>query len=266
MPESKRYADLRQRYRPTHVKLLLIGESAPDPGAAEPRFFYAPTLTAADNLFRGVVLALYDHRFPRGSAGSSKVPWLERLQADGVFLIDLVPFPVNALGSGARARARRDAVPDAVESAAKLAPDGIIVCHDPSFRVLREPLRAAGLPLLHDTPIPFPLGNKREQFADAVRSAWPQARYRPADASSCPNRERTCVRPVGRCPTTVIEARPTWPTTARSSGQRRPGTRSRAVTRSRPAAPTATPRLSQNAFAVSPATLMSRALTCGCGR
>ncbi|MGK2939678.1 MAG: hypothetical protein ACSLFR_18055 [Solirubrobacteraceae bacterium] len=182
MPEAAYYAERRERYRPNRVRLLLVGESAPDPGTAEPRFFYAPTLTAADNLFRGVVLALYDHRFPRGSAGSSKVPWLERLKADGVFLIELVPFPVNALGSGARARARRDAVPEAIKPAAKLKPDGIIVCHDPSFRVLYEPLQTAGLPLLHDTPIPFPLGNKRRQFADAVRSAWPQARYRPADA------------------------------------------------------------------------------------
>jgi hypothetical protein len=71
MPEDTWYAELRERYRPEHVKLLLIGESAPDPGAAERRFFYAPTLTSADNLFRGVVLALYDHRFPPGSAGSS---------------------------------------------------------------------------------------------------------------------------------------------------------------------------------------------------
>lgn len=173
MPEAAWYADLREHYRPDHVRLLLIGESAPDPGAAEPRFFYAPILTAADNLFRGVVLALYDHRFPRGSAGSSKVPWLERLKADGVFLIDLVPFPVNALGSGARARARREATTNAVAVATSLQPDGIIVCHDPSFRVLSGPLRAAGLPLLHDAPIPFPLGNKRDEFATMVSDARP---------------------------------------------------------------------------------------------
>jgi hypothetical protein len=177
MPEAAWYADLRERYRPEHVQLLLIGESAPDPDAAQPHFFYAPTLTAADNLFRGAVLALYDHRFPRGSAGSSKAPWLERLKADGVFLIDLVPFPVNAFGAGARARARRDAVPETVESAAKLKPGGIMICHVPSFRLLREPLRVGGLPLLHDEPIPFPLGNKREQFAEAAARAWPAARY-----------------------------------------------------------------------------------------
>lgn len=95
-PEAAWYAELREQYRPQHIQLLLTGESAPDPGAAKPRFFYAPVLTASDNLFRGVVLALYDHCFHRGSAGSSKVPWLDRLKDDGIFLIDLVPFCKHA--------------------------------------------------------------------------------------------------------------------------------------------------------------------------
>ena len=40
------------------------------------RFFYARTLTAHNNLFRVVVLALYGC-LP-GSAGDPKGPWLER--------------------------------------------------------------------------------------------------------------------------------------------------------------------------------------------
>jgi hypothetical protein len=54
---------------------LLIGESAPDARATERRFFYAPTLTAADNLFRGVVAALYEP-IPPGRSGGQKAPWL----------------------------------------------------------------------------------------------------------------------------------------------------------------------------------------------
>jgi hypothetical protein len=56
------YDELRERYRPGRVVLLLIGESAPDPAGAARRFFYAPTLTRHDNLFRGVIGALYGHR------------------------------------------------------------------------------------------------------------------------------------------------------------------------------------------------------------
>lgn len=169
--EAAWYSKLREQYRPKRIRLLLIGESAPDPRANQPRFFYAPTLTGADNLFRGVVLALYEHRFPRGSAGISKEPWLKRLMCDGIFLIDLVSFPVNRLNAAARARARRDGLEATVTTAKRLGPDGIIVCHDPSHRVLAGPLRDAGLPLLHEEPIPFPLGNKRDEFATKVRIA-----------------------------------------------------------------------------------------------
>jgi hypothetical protein len=51
------YAELREMYRPERIGVLLIGESPPDPGYEEKRFFYAPTLSRFDNLFRGVVEA-----------------------------------------------------------------------------------------------------------------------------------------------------------------------------------------------------------------
>jgi hypothetical protein len=95
---------------------------------------------------------------PRGSTGQPKRPWLERLRADGVYLVDLVPFPVDKLTSGERRRARREHVTALVEQARALDPRGVIVCHAPTFAEAGPALRAAGLPLLHDAPLPFPLG------------------------------------------------------------------------------------------------------------
>lgn len=169
MAELTWYAKLREAHRPERIRVLLVGESAPDPGVSERRFFYAPMLTGADNLFRGVVQAFYG-RAP-GTAGDPKTPWLDKLKADGVFLIDLVPFPVNALSSRDRAKARREHVASCVEQARELDPVGVIVCHGPSFKVLNGPMRAAGLQLLHEQPIPFPLGNWRARFADEVSAA-----------------------------------------------------------------------------------------------
>ncbi len=57
-----------------------------------------------------------------------------------------------------------------------------------------------------------------------------------------------------------------WPTTAQSSGRRRPGTRSRVATRSRRAARTVTPRRSRSAGAAFPIIPTSRASSCACGR
>ncbi|MDQ3629990.1 MAG: hypothetical protein M3417_01680 [Actinomycetota bacterium] len=178
MPELPWYAELREAHRPERVRVLLIGESAPDPGAAERRFFYAPVLDRRDNLYRGVVEAFYGC-FP-GRAGDPKATWLNRLEGDGVFLIDLVPFPVNGLSPDKaearrlRASARRNHVAACVEHARHLDPEGVIVCHGPSFDVLAPPMRAAGLPVLHEKAIPFPLGNWRARFVTEVRRALEQ--------------------------------------------------------------------------------------------
>lgn len=186
MAELPWYADLREARRPERVRVLLVGESAPDPGAAEGRFFYAPLLDRRDNLYRGVVQAFYGGS--PGRAGDPKAPWLDRLMHDGVFLIDLVPFPVNDLSRHKgearrlRAQARRDHIAQCVEHAQRIEPEGVIVCHGPSFDVLAEPMRAAGLPLLHDMAIPFRLGNWRARFVSEVRDAL--ARLPPPRASS----------------------------------------------------------------------------------
>jgi len=160
------YDDLRRRWKPHAVRLLLVGESVPDAGVEERRFFYGPKLDRRDNLFRGVVEALYGP-IPRGSAGQPKQPWLERLRADGVYLVDLVPFPVNKLASGAR----REHVVTLIERAQALDPEGVIVCHAPTFTEVGRALRAAGMPLLHDQPLPYPLGNTRARFVAGVRAA-----------------------------------------------------------------------------------------------
>lgn len=167
--EDSWYAELRERCRPSTVRLLLIGESAPDPLDENRRFFYAPRLSRSDNLFRSVIRALYDAS--PGRAGDPKAPWLARLSRDGVFLIDLVPYPVNLLPGAERRRARRAHVAACVNQAEALSPAGIAVCHGPSFEVLGPALRSAGAPLLHSAAIPFPLGNWRARFVSELRAA-----------------------------------------------------------------------------------------------
>ena len=169
--EDAWYQTLRARWQPPRVRLLLIAESPPDDGGevSARRFFYTDRMSGSDNLFRGVVDALYDSG--KLTKGDSKEPWLERLRADGVYLIDLADRPVNALKTGARRQVLRENVVACVEHATRLDPDGVLVCHSPTHALLDGPLRAAGLPLLHDVPIPFPLGNKRAEFVTKVRDA-----------------------------------------------------------------------------------------------
>ncbi|MGH2765512.1 MAG: hypothetical protein ACRDKA_06335 [Actinomycetota bacterium] len=164
------YDALREQYRPETVQVLFVGESPPDPKDAERRFFYSPTLFKADNLFRGVMKALYDAQSPQ--LAGRKTWWLERFKADGFWLMDLTDRPVNTMPSRERRQARREAVPQAIERLRDAAPLlGVVVCQRPTFEVLARPFRADGGGVLHDRPIPFPLGNHRDRFVDLVREA-----------------------------------------------------------------------------------------------
>jgi hypothetical protein len=163
------YEQLREQYRPTHLEVLLIGESPPDPGANERRFFYAPTLRI-DNLYRGVALTLYGN--DPDTDLTDKPAVLRRLQVDGFWLIDAVNQPINHLPPGPRRAAITSAVPQLVGRCRDLNPArGVIICHRVVYQLTASNLRDAGVKVLHDQPLPFPLGNWRAKFVAGLRRA-----------------------------------------------------------------------------------------------
>lgn len=125
--EDPRYAQLRSQWNPSRVKLLIIAESAPADGGdvSARRFFYADRL-GPDNLFRGVVGAMYGAS-KMDLQRTGKRPWLERLRDDGFFLIDLAQYPVNALSAAERRRVLHEAFPGCVARASALDPVGVVV-------------------------------------------------------------------------------------------------------------------------------------------
>jgi hypothetical protein len=163
------YEQLREQYRPDRLEVLLIGESPPDPGAGRRRFFYAPTLQI-DNLYRGVAQGLYgDH--PDVDL-TDKPAVLRRLQADGFWLIDATDQPVNHLPPGPRRAAITAAVPQLVARCRDLAPRrGVIICHRVVYQLTAPSLGDAGVQVLHDQPLPFPLGTWRAEFVAGFRRA-----------------------------------------------------------------------------------------------
>lgn len=171
--EEPWYSQLREQWKPEHVHLLLIAESAPDDRGdpSQRRFFYADHLGRADNLFRSVVQAMYGTT-KDDLKQTGKQPWLERLRSSGFYLIDLAPYPVNAGPSqAARSRVLRENVAGCVKRAHALAPDDVVVVKSDLYPMLAGPLRAAGLSVPQETGIPFPLGNKRAEFVSAFNAA-----------------------------------------------------------------------------------------------
>jgi hypothetical protein len=168
------YEQLRESYRPEALRVLLIGESPPDPGAADRRFFYAPTLSRYDNLYRGVAEALYGDT--EGFSVEEKTGNLDRLRDDGFWLVDAVEHPINKTSRAERKRAIERAAGALVQHCIALAPEeGIIICHGLVHEAVAPRLRRAGLPLLHSEPIPFPLGNWRDAFVRQFREALGRA-------------------------------------------------------------------------------------------
>jgi len=164
------YDELRERYRPDHIEVLLIAESPPDPGDGDRRFFYTPVLSRHDNLYRGVAQAVYGTSPDVAIADKRAV--LERLKRDGFWLIDAVEYPVNRLSAGARKRLIAAEAPDLVARCRRLDPRrGVIVCKGPVYDAVAQPLRAGGIRVLHDVALPFPLGNWRAHFVAGVRRA-----------------------------------------------------------------------------------------------
>jgi hypothetical protein len=181
------YEELRERYRPDRLRVLLVAESPPDPGAGDRRFIYSPELQA-DNLYRGIAEALYGER-PNFDV-RDKPAALEQLKADGFWLIDAVDAPVNKLGSTARAAAIEAAAANLVDTCVRLAPElGVIICHGKVYATVATPLRAAGVNVLHDEPLPFPLGNWRTQFVAGFRRAIEPARAHMSRGGRRPKRK-----------------------------------------------------------------------------
>lgn len=162
------YDELRERYRPRRLRILLIAESPPDPGDGERRFFYSPRL-GHDNLYRGVAEAVYGQE---GVDLRDKRRVLDRLREDGFWLIDAVEEPVNKLPPARRRAAIRERVPSLVERVRGLAPErGVVICHSKVYELAAPSLRSAGVHVLHDAPLPFPLGNWRAKFVRGLRRA-----------------------------------------------------------------------------------------------
>ncbi len=167
------YGELRERYRPQRLRILLIGESPPDPGDSERRFFYSPRLTY-DNLYRGVAQAVYGNRDDVDIRDKPRV--LELLRDDGFWLIDAADDPINKATPSRRSESIRSAVPGLVARCRTLAPElGVIICHGAVYDLTATPLRVGGVRVLHEDALPFPLGNWRAQFVAGFRAALSSA-------------------------------------------------------------------------------------------
>jgi hypothetical protein len=146
------YEALRDRYRPSTIRILLVGESRPAGGT----FFYL----ANSRLYSATREAFLT---ARGAAASGSA-FLEQLRADGIWLYDLSEAPVNRSGG----RPRRDAIAARTAGLVDLIRDerpGLVVVIKRSLEaIVRSAMSDADLPASRLRVLPFPLYQWRAKY------------------------------------------------------------------------------------------------------
>lgn len=95
---KKQLEKARLKYKPKKIKYLLIAEAPPD---SIDRFFYYDSVKQHDYLFLGVAQALYpdlkEQFIFSGRSGDIKDSILQKLKADGFYLLDLSELPLSLM-------------------------------------------------------------------------------------------------------------------------------------------------------------------------
>jgi predicted transcriptional regulator len=150
------YEELRQRYRPPRIRLLLVGESRPAGG----RFFYL----ANSNLYYATLDAWQNGPGPVASGET----FLDTLKAEGIWLYDLSAAPVNRLRGRPRQQAVRERTTELEELLASEMPDTVVVVKRSLDAVVREAARGAGIPSDRLDVLPFPLYQWRTAYVEQL--------------------------------------------------------------------------------------------------
>lgn len=150
--------ELRVRYRPATVRLLLVGESSPAGGT---HFYFANSIlyrAVRDAVGRGLAVA----RPPEGAA------FLEWFQGLGCWLVDLADAPVDQLPARERAERVKAGVPALARLMAEVRPDRVLVVIRRVAPAVRRAATRAGLDERAIDVLPFPIRQWRPVFVDQL--------------------------------------------------------------------------------------------------
>ncbi|HSX41410.1 MAG TPA: hypothetical protein VLF21_02140 [Candidatus Saccharimonadales bacterium] len=171
------YEKLRSKYKPKHIKWLLVTESPPPAGGSDKgtRHFYEDGRPENDRLFWNTMRAIYPeaHEVTEMVLARDKVKWLERFAADGFYLIESLE---QSLPHGTKTSERHAAIkaglPELVVKINKLAePDTeIILIKSTTYKMAAETLKEAKINVVNQGLIDYP-GYWREQQFVAKLSA-----------------------------------------------------------------------------------------------
>jgi len=170
LPERKRnhYLDLRRRYEPRSIKLVVVAESPPASG----RYFYDPTGAPSEPLFAALMKQLR-------LSPTTKEDGLCWFQRSGWVLVDATYKPVNKLTDSSRDRVIDRDYTSLRDDLAALMPDRsipLILIKKNVCRILERKLTEDGFNMLNGgRAVYFPSNGRQtdfhRQFGEILESA-----------------------------------------------------------------------------------------------
>ena len=169
------YDEIREQYRPKHIKVLLIAESPPPSAEIDSsrHFYRADKVRKDDRLFTNTIRALYPETLntPEVELEQEKDQWLRKLQDDGVYMIEaLETSQRHAVTKPQRQERIQESLPRLIERVKKLADKEtrIILIKSNVFVVATEPLKQAGLNVLNTELVDYPGRFNQRDYREKV--------------------------------------------------------------------------------------------------
>jgi hypothetical protein len=148
--------ELRAKFRPEDVWVLMVGESAPAGGT----FFYQADSNLFDATREAFERALGP--MPHGEA------FLERYREMGFWLYDVARSPVNRMRGRPRGNTVAEGVPALAALIKDLEPDFVVAVKTSLEGVVRQAARTADFPPQRLVVLPFPLYGWRREFVEGL--------------------------------------------------------------------------------------------------
>jgi len=167
---SAAYELVRLRYRPKHIKWLLVAESPPPAPEIQSsrQFYYTDRIRKDDRLFTNTIRALYPEAadLTEPVLEAQKETWLRKFQADGWYMIEALDVSQqHKITKKQRHERIRENLPHLIEKMKLLAANDtkVILVKSNVFDVAAEPLKAAGFTVLNKELLDYPgIFNQRD--------------------------------------------------------------------------------------------------------
>ncbi len=166
----------REKYKPEHVKCLLIAEAPPAKESG--RFFYFENVNNGDSLFLETMKVLYPNDYDNAKqVRAQKKLFLKRFMADGFYLIDATNLPMPGYTRSEKEEQVKKSLPELIGKAKELAGDDIptILISATVYQVCEKPLKEAGLKVVNTEMIDFPGSGRQNIFRAKITKllkAW----------------------------------------------------------------------------------------------